>query len=153
MKQTTLVLVFDTKQNIILCMKKRWFWAGLYNWAWWKVEAWETIIAWAVRELFEETSIKASEIDLDYRWVLHFYFDENKAFDQDINLFVIKDYDWDFAESEEMKPERFAIVDIPYDKMWEDDYIWLPRVIAGESVEYDFTFDANWKMSDYKVKR
>jgi len=29
-----------------------------------------------------------------------------------------------------MKPERFSIKDIPFDKMWEDDKIWLPRVIS-----------------------
>lgn len=151
MKQTTLALVFDTDKNIILCMKKRWFWAGLYNGAGWKVEAWETIIAWAKRELFEETSIDVSESDLKYTWVLHFYFEANADWNQDVNLFVVKDYTWEFMESEEMKPERFAISDIPFDKMWEDDKIWLPRVLNNEEVEYDFIFDESGKIRDYKI--
>jgi hypothetical protein len=28
-----------------------------------------------------------------------------------------------------MKPEWFDIEKIPYDKMWDDDIIWLPRVL------------------------
>lgn len=150
MRQTTLALVFDTEKNIILCMKKRWFWEWLYNWAGWKVEPGETIIAWAKRELFEETSINVEEKDMNYVWVLHFYFEANQDWNQDVSLFTVYDYSWDFEESEEMKPERFSIKDIPFDKMWEDDKIWLPRVIAWEKVEYDFFFDENWKISNYK---
>lgn len=153
MKQTTLAIVFDTDKNIILCMKKRGFWAGLYNGAWGKVEAWETIIAWARRELFEETSIDVAETDMNYVGVLHFYFEANPDWNQDVSLFTVYDYAWDFEESEEMKPERFAIKDIPFNKMWEDDKIWLPRVVALENVEYDFIFDADGKIKDYKLIR
>jgi hypothetical protein len=28
-----------------------------------------------------------------------------------------------------MKPEWFNIKNIPYDKMWEDDKIWLPEIL------------------------
>lgn len=29
-----------------------------------------------------------------------------------------------------MKPEWYNLDEIPYDKMWKDDPIWLPRIIA-----------------------
>ncbi|MDD4151336.1 MAG: 8-oxo-dGTP diphosphatase [Candidatus Gracilibacteria bacterium] len=151
MRQTTLALVFDNESNIILCMKKRGFGVGLYNGAGGKVEIGETIIAGAKRELFEETSIDVSENDLKYVGVLHFYFDTNTDWNQDVNLYVVKNYVGDFVESEEMKPEKFKISDIPFDKMWEDDIIWLPRVINNEEVEYDFIFDENGKIRDFKI--
>jgi hypothetical protein len=39
-----------------------------------------------------------------------------------------------------MKPEWFEISEIPYTQMWEDDIIWLPRMLSGEKVEYSFYF-------------
>jgi len=32
-------------------------------------------------------------------------------------------------ETEEMKPEWFSIDEIPYDKMWDDDSYWMPRIL------------------------
>jgi hypothetical protein len=31
--------------------------------------------------------------------------------------------------------------------MREDDQYWLPRVLAGEYVEYMFGFDEEWKLT------
>lgn len=44
------------------------------------------------------------------------------------------------SESEEMKPQWFAVDAIPYDKMWADDRIWLPHVLAGKRVDGAFHF-------------
>jgi hypothetical protein len=33
-----------------------------------------------------------------------------------------------------MKPEWFSIKDIPFERMWASDRVWLPRVLAGENV-------------------
>ena len=40
-----------------------------------------------------------------------------------------------------MKPQWFNTDNIPFDAMWEDDPYWLPRVIDGENVEFEFYFD------------
>lgn len=149
MKQATLVLVFDDKENIVLCMKKRWFWSWLYNWAGWKVEAWETILEAASRELMEETTIDIKPEWLTPRWVFHFFFLEKPEWNMDVHLFTAHNYTWDFEETEEMKPELFKISEIPFEKMWPDDAIWMPRVIAWENVEYDFSFDNNWQIVEY----
>lgn len=151
-KQTTLwIIVEDNK--ILLCMKKRWFWAWLYNWAWWKLENWETLVEGMIRELEEETTLKTKQEDIINHWVLHFFFEENWDWDQDVNIFIIKDYEWIPQETEEMKPEWFDIDKIPYEEMWEDDYIWLPEVLNWEKVEYNFWFWKDWKMKKYeKIK-
>lgn len=150
MLQSTLVLLFNSDWKILLNMKKRWFWVWKYNWAWWKVMPWESIIQWAARELEEETAISLSESDLISRWVFHFYCENKPSRNQDVHLFS-GIYDWDFQETEEMKPEWFEIDKIPYDLMWEDDAYWLPRIIAWEEkVEYIFNFSEDWKISSFE---
>ena len=150
MKQTTLaVIIKDDK--ILLCMKKRGFWEWKYNWAWGKVEWWETILEWARRELEEETGVKASKEKFENRWLFHYLFENRPDWDQDVTLFVVKDYNWEIFETEEMKPEWFEIENIPYNKMWEDDVIWLPRIINWESVEYTFRFNEDGKIIEYNT--
>jgi len=63
-----------------------------------------------------------------------------------MTIFVTKGYQGDFEETEEMKPQWFDISDIPYEKMWEDDVIWLPRVLQEKKVEYRFEFNLDGKI-------
>jgi 8-oxo-dGTP diphosphatase/2-hydroxy-dATP diphosphatase len=44
------------------------------------------------------------------------------------------------AESDEMKPEWFALDQIPFEAMWPDDPFWLPRVLNGELLRAAFVF-------------
>lgn len=151
MRQTTLVLAFNNDNQVLLCMKKRWFWVGKYNWAWWKVEWEETIIEAARRELWEETWIEVGIERLERRWIFHFYFADKPDWNQDVTLFVINNYTWEIEETEEMKPEWFDINKIPFDKMWPDDSYWLPRLLSWVmEVEYDFTFDNDGQIIEYK---
>ena len=147
MKDTTLWFVIEN-WKIMLAMKKRWFGVWLYNGVGWKIEKWETIEQWMIREANEEIWINIK--DLEKIWVLHFYFDEKEDWNQSVYTFFIKDFTWKIEESEEMKPYWFDLDKIPYDKMWEDDNIWLPRVLNWEkNIEYKFFFDRNWKLRDF----
>jgi len=148
MRKTTLwFIVKDWK--IMLAMKKRGFWVWKYNWVWWKLEKWESIEEAMIREAKEEIWIKVK--NLEKVWVLNFYFDWKEDWNQSVYVFFIKDYTWEPLETEEMKPYWFEITKIPYNKMWEDDKIWLPSVLAWErSIKYDFYFDINWKLRKWK---
>lgn len=148
MKQTTLWIIV-VWEKILLCMKKRWFWVWLWNWAGWKCEPGETISEAMIRELKEETWLTITQKEMDEVWVLHFFFESNTNWDQDVFVFKIKSFSWDPIETEEMKPQWFDIKDIPYDNMWEDDIIWLPRVLSWEKIEYDFIFWNDSKMKSY----
>ena len=57
------------------------------------------------------------------------------------HVFVAREYTGRIVETEEAKPEWFALDDIPYQRMWEDDRYWLPRILAGERLQGEFLFD------------
>ncbi len=40
-----------------------------------------------------------------------------------------------------MRPQWYAVSQLPFDAMWADDKHWLPRVLAGEKIVADFAFD------------
>lgn len=150
MRQTTLWIIVEW-EKILLCMKKRWFGKWLWNGAGGKCELWESIEEAMIRELEEETGLKTQREELENMWVLHFYFEQNSDWNQDVNIFKIKKFHWLPTETEEMKPEWFEISEIPYTQMWEDDIIWLPRMLSGEKVEYSFYFWNDGKIKDYKL--
>ncbi len=77
-------------------------------------------------------------------WILNFYFDEKTEWNQAVHLFEILEFSWEIIESEEIRPFWFDLDKIPYEKMWEDDIYWLPRILAWEkNIEYNFWFDTD----------
>lgn len=136
--QCTLVFVFDLENRILLAMKKRGFGAGKWNGAGGKIDAEETVTEAAVRELHEETGVAISPESLEPRGILHYHFLQKPEWDRDVHVFVSHGYKGGFQETEEMRPEWFDIDAIPFDAMWNNDRYWLPRVIEGESVEFEF---------------
>lgn len=152
MLQTTLWLMIED-WRIFLWEKKRWFAKWVLNWVWWKVDKWEKLEDCMIREAKEEIWIDINKNDLKYLWVLHFYFKEKSDWDQDVHLYNIEKYYWNIIESNEIKPFWFSLDNIPYNKMWEDDTIWLPRVLSWEiNIEYNFFFDKdNWKMLKHEL--
>ena len=149
MRQCSLVFVFNSKNQILLAMKKRGFGEGKWNGPGGKVEPGETIVESASRELFEETGIEIASDKMEARGVLHFHFADKSLWDKDVSIFVSHGYTGTFTETEEMKPEWFDIDKIPFDTMWEDDIYWLPRVIDGESVEFEFYFWEDGFIEEY----
>ena len=149
MRQSTLIFVFNPENQILLAMKKRGFGEGKWNGAGGKVEDQEAIIEAASRELLEETGIEIAPEMMKARGILHFHFVGKPEWDQDVNIFVSHGYVGGFEETEEMKPEWFDTDKIPYDTMWEDDIYWLPRVIDGETVEFEFYFGEDGFIEEY----
>ena len=56
------------------------------------------------------------------------------------------------VETEEMRPRWFALSEIPYEKMWSDDILWLPLFLKGISFLAYFHFDAQEKMVYGKLR-
>ena len=50
-----------------------------------------------------------------------------------------------------MQPKWFASVDIPFDTMWPDDYLWYPLMLDGKYFDAYFLFEGLHKVLDYKI--
>ena len=148
MKQATLCLLIKDNE-ILLAMKKRGFGVGKWIGVGGKVNAGETNIDAAIRETKEEIGVDI--INPERVGIFHFVFPYKPEWDQDVHLFVAKEWQGEPAESEEMMPKWFALDEIPYDKMWDDDKIWLPRVLKGERLEADFIFEEGEKIKKHNI--
>jgi 8-oxo-dGTP pyrophosphatase MutT (NUDIX family) len=141
-KDATLCLLVrgNPPDEILLGLKKAGFGTGKYGGFGGKVEADETVVAAAVRELEEETGIKVFEKDLQKVGHLTFLFPARPAWSQAVHVFVVTTWDGDPVESTEMTPAWFRTNDIPFERMWQDSAYWLPRILAGERIRARFTF-------------
>lgn len=136
-KILTLCIVLKNKK-ILLGMKKRGFGAGRWNGFGGKVEEGETIEGAALRELFEESGIKAQ--DLKKAGIIEFEFQDDPKI-LEVHIFSASNFDGEPIESDEMRPQWFDFEKIPYDEMWSDDIYWLPLLIKGKKFKGKFLFD------------
>ena len=145
MQDATLCFVVDGNppQRVLLGMKKRGFGEGKYNGFGGKIENGERVEAAAIRELEEEASIRVSEANLQQVARLTFSFPFKAEWDQVVYVFVARKWQGDPSESEEMRPEWFAVNALPFDQMWADDEHWLPLVLDGKQIDGRFTFKAD----------
>lgn len=158
MRQTTLCLLIR-EGEILLAMKKRGFGAGRWNGTGGKFDAEKdkTILDAAIRETKEEIGVDIGKSlpagrQAEKVGLFHFSFPHKPEWDQDVTLFVAKEWIGEPTESEEMMPKWFSVSEIPYDLMWPDDKHWLPHILQGKKVEGYFIFSEGDKISDYKLK-
>jgi 8-oxo-dGTP diphosphatase len=57
-------------------------------------------------------------------------------------VFVADRFDGDPRTTPEAVPAWYPCGALPLDQMWDDDRLWLPRVLAGERLEGEFLFTA-----------
>lgn len=131
-------------------MKKRGFGKGRWNGTGGKPKEKENIKQTAVRETREEIGVTA--LELKRVGVLDFYFPHEKSFDQRVIVYFCSKWTGRARETEEMKPAWFKNNKLPFDKMWPDDPLWLPHVIAGKFVRASFTFGEKDYVLDYKIR-
>ena len=138
MKNATLCLIVQNNE-ILLAMKKRGFGIGKWNGVGGKVDKEDgSVIQAAVREIKEEIGIDADK--LEKVAFLRFRFPYKEDWNQDVHVFLIKKWQGQPQESEEMLPKWFKTSDIPYQKMWDDDKFWLPLILEGKKIDADFIF-------------
>jgi 8-oxo-dGTP pyrophosphatase MutT (NUDIX family) len=161
MRQATLCLLIKENQKdkeILLAMKKRGFGKGRWNGVGGKVDSEKgdtSVIAAAIRETQEEIGVKIKNLEkvalLDFRFP---YIPENKRkeWDQEVHVFLSKDWEGEPIETEEMAPKWFKLADIPFEEMWDDDKFWLPHVIEGKKLEAKFVFKEGEIINKQNVK-
>jgi hypothetical protein len=53
------------------------------------------------------------------------------------------------VESAEMQPAWFAVGDLSFERTWQDNAHWLPRILAEERVRAVFTFKDDSETIDH----
>ena len=136
-KATLLFVIQDDK--MLLIRKKRGLGAGKINAAGGRLEANETELECAVREMREELCIEVS--DPQYAGEVDFQFTDGYCFH--LIVFIGTQFEGIPTETDEAIPLWYDIQQIPYDEMWADDIHWLPTMIEGRYFYGRFLFDGD----------
>ncbi len=138
------VLCFiEDGENLLLIHKKTGLGKGKINAPGGRIEPGEKMKDAAVRECEEEIGITPS----DLRQVAELQFIFTDGYSLRGFVFFAKSFTGTLIETPEAKPFWCALTNIPYDKMWADDTLWLPRVLRGESVLGRFIFEDDRMLS------
>ena len=139
MRKVTLIFL-RRGDELLLAMKKVRFGAGKWNGVGGKCELGETLGQAAVREAREEIGVELQEKDLELVGDIKFFFPNKEDWNQEVFVYVAREWTGEIVESEEMRPQWFNIENIPYESMWADDPLWLPQVLAGKKIQGEFYF-------------
>lgn len=133
---TLCLIVKDGK--VLLGMKKRGFGIGKWNGFGGKVELGETIEEAAKRETREECGVVIRS--MERMAVNEFQFNHKMEEILEVHVFRVDTFSGEPVETEEMRPQWFALSDIPYTMMWADDHYWLPLFLEGKKLRTRFLF-------------
>lgn len=144
MREATLLLLFrgkGTEKELLLAMKKRGFGLDKWNGPGGKVdmEIGELPEECVVREAKEEVGLDVQEVELV--GTFDFIFPHDRTKDFYCYLYTSETFTGEATESEEMRPQWFKVSEIPYDRMWDDDKIWLPLILQGKKLVGSFEFN------------
>jgi len=148
LRQATLCFLIKGDE-VLLAMKKRGFGEGRWNGVGGKPKSKETIEEAAIRETQEEINVLLR--NLNKVAIINFYFPHNPDWNQQVIVFVTKDWKEEPIETEEMNPQWFKKDQLPLDSMWPDDKFWLPMVMKGKKIKAEFLFGPNDIVLDFCV--
>ncbi len=136
---------------MLLGMKKRGLGVGWWNGFGGKTDKGESVEEAAARETKEEIGVKILKPNKVAE--LYFYLvDKEKTRDLIVHVFMVNKWEGKPKESEEMRPKWFKIDDIPYNKMWDGDDLWIPRVLSGEKIMAKMGFNKDNKLIKHSLK-
>ncbi|MBW2970616.1 8-oxo-dGTP diphosphatase [Candidatus Woesearchaeota archaeon] len=149
-------LCYLIKDNsVLLGLKKRGFAKSILNGYGGKVHDGEIIETAAVRELKEECSVAANLQELEKVAIIEFYFTNPEVKDKwskRVHVYLVREWRGEPVETEEMEPRWYRFGEIPYDKLWSDDKMWLPQVLQGKKLRALFRFgDDNNTVVEHKI--
>lgn len=153
LRKTTLAYLVKG-DKVLLAMKKKGFGEGKLNGVGGKVKETEgeTVEQALVRETLEEIGVKP--LSYERKAILKFFFPEapqDQNWNQKVYVFLIDKWEGEPKESDEMKPYWMPFAKLPYQQMWADDPYWLPKVLAGENVQGEFSFNSEGGVISHSV--
>ena len=144
----TLVIVHDDAR-VLLGLKKRGFAVGRWNGFGGKIEAGETPLDAAIRELREECDLEAAYCEP--RGVLHFTYACDGA-EHEVHVYAARQWRGEPQETEEMRPEWFRQTDVPYGLMLPDVRYWLPLLLQGQAIDGDFRYLDETQLLNHRIR-
>jgi mutator protein MutT len=148
LRQATLLFLLK-EDEVLLAMKKRGFGIGKWNGVGGKVNPGETIEETTIRETKEEIGVSPQNIKKVA--TLNFYFPHQPDFSQQVIVYFSKQWQGEPSESDEMKPAWYKKDKLPFDSMWPDDPLWLPRTLKGQILSAGFVFGEGEKIIEHEV--
>ena len=138
-KDRATLLFVRENDRLLMIHKKLGLGAGKINGPGGRIEPGETPMEAAIREVEEEVCVTPLEV---CQWgELRFQFLDDYSIHG--YVFTAKGYEGTPQETEEAIPLWIAIDKIPYEKMWADDALWMPLLLAGKSFDGRFLFDGD----------
>jgi 8-oxo-dGTP diphosphatase len=138
-RQRATLLFVVRRDEILLIHKKRGLGAGKINGPGGRLEPGETPLACAIREVEEELCVTPEGVE--ERGELRFQFTDGLSMHG--TVFAARDCRGEPRETAEARPLWTPLDQIPYDDMWEDDRLWLPRLIEGRRFAGRFLFEGD----------
>lgn len=151
-KRTTLCFVFDRARHCLLMIeKKRGQGAGKWNVPGGKIAPGESAAEAAARECLEETGIRP--LAVREAGMLEFYFPESDSWDNTCTVFTAETFEGTLIPfGEECDAHWVSLDAIPFDKMWDDDRLWVPLLLAGKRFHRVYWFDAQDHMKREEIR-
>jgi len=146
-ERATLLFVVRDEQ-ILLIEKKRGIGAGKINGPGGRIEAGETAMECAVREVEEELCVTPTGV----RHCAELSFQFIDGYSLHGSIFMADDCRGEARETPEAVPVWTPLDEIPYERMWADDIHWMPLVLDGKKVRGRFVFDGEDRMIDSEVE-
>ena len=142
--QERAVLCFILHEGqLLLILKKRGLGGGKINAPGGKIEPGETPLEAAIRETQEEVGLTPCAPEA--RGEISFRFTD--GYSLHCVVFLAQGCTGDAIETDEATPIWTDPARVPYDKMWADDAIWLPHLLAGQTFRGRFVFDGEAMLS------
>ncbi|MBN1168944.1 8-oxo-dGTP diphosphatase [Candidatus Woesebacteria bacterium] len=133
-------------KEVCLGMKKIRYAKGKWNGFGGKVEKGETIKDAMVREVMEE-----AEVIVDKKYLIKMaeldYLEPGGNWK--VYVFICSKWKGIPKETEEMRPKWFSVDQIPYGKMWENDKLWLSKILQGEKLKAKIVHDDEDRVVKY----
>ena len=138
-KQRATILFVVRGGEVLLIHKKRGLGAGKVNGPGGRLEPGETPLECAIRETREELCVEP--VGVSFHGELRFQFVDGLS----IHGFVFRasGCEGEARETDEAIPLWTRLEEIPYDRMWADDVLWLPLLLEGRSFDGRFLFDGD----------
>jgi 8-oxo-dGTP diphosphatase len=148
-EKAVLVFIVDQeRKKVLLIHKKRGLGQGKINAPGGRIEPGESAVEAAIRECQEEVSL--TPLNPQKRAELFFPFTSGYSIHGEV--FFSDEWKGEMAESDEAKPFWCDLDKIPWEKMWEDDRLWLPPALAGKKLRGYYAFDEDKMISGKLVE-